>query len=520
MSDRNVAERSAEPAGEPGADTADTMPGLPPGYRPWPALWALVTGIFMILVDSTIVSVASDAIWVDLETDLNSVVWVTSGYLLAYLVPLLLSGRLGDMFGPKRVYLAGLVIFTAASALCGLAETAPQLIAARVVQGLGAALMTPQTLAVVTRTFPAHKRGAAMALWGSVAGLAILVGPLAGGLLVDRFGWQWVFFVNVPVGLAALVAAALLVPNLPRNRHRIDYAGIALSGVGLFLLVFGLQQGQHYDWGHVGNLGPLPISVWGLIIAGLATLGAFVWWQSRATDPLMTLTLFRDRNFAVSSIAVAGMAFAITGMAIPLMLFAQKSLGLSPTRSALMLIPLAVASAALALPAGKLTDTVHPRYLTGFGFAVFAAALFWLGYAAYQGASVPALLTPITLVGVGNAFIWGPLTAIAYRNLAPELAGGASGVYNATRQLGGVLGSAMVGVLMQHEVDAKLAPLLARMPGGADANAAHTIGPLPQALRDPFAEAMGASLYLPAATLVLCCVLAQFLVTPNPVRPE
>lgn len=239
--------------------TTDDRPaggGLPANYRPWPALWAMVIGFFMILVDSTIVSVATDSIMVGLGTDLNSVVWVTSAYLLAYVVPLLLAGRLGDMYGPKNLYLIGLVIFTAASAWCGLSGTAGMLIAARVVQGFGAALMTPQTMAVITRTFPADKRGSAMALWGSVAGVAILVGPLAGGVLVDRLGWEWVFFVNVPVGVIAFVLAMRLVPSLPTHKHRLDIPGIVLSAAGLFLLTFGLQEGQKYDWGTIWHLGP------------------------------------------------------------------------------------------------------------------------------------------------------------------------------------------------------------------------------------------------------------------------
>jgi EmrB/QacA subfamily drug resistance transporter len=468
---------------------ADTLPGLPADYRPWPALWALLAGIFMILVDSTIVSVAADAIWMDLKTDLNSVVWVTSGYLLAYVVPLLLSGRLGDMFGPKRLYLVGLVIFTAASAWCGFSGTAAMLITARVVQGLGAALMAPQTMAVITRTFPAHKRGTAMALWGSMAGVAILVGPLAGGLLVDGLGWQWVFFINVPVGVVAFVAAVVLVPKLPTRRHRIDYPGILLSGIGLFLLAFGLQEGQRYDWGHIRDVGPLPVSVWGLIIAGLVILVAFIWWQSRAPEPLMPLGLFRDRNFAVSNLAVACMGFSLIGMAVPLMLFAQKSLGLSPTRSSLLLIPLAVFAGVLAAPSGKLTDKVHPRYLTGFGFAVSAVALYWLAYLADDDTSVWVLLAPIALIGVGNAFIWGPLTATANRNLPLQLAGAGSGVYNTTRQVGAVLGSASVGVLMQQQVASR-----------------------------PFAEAMGSSLLLPASVMVVAFVVVQFFTLPSHLR--
>ncbi|GAB3807529.1 hypothetical protein GCM10028798_32230 [Humibacter antri] len=167
---------------------------------PWPALWALVIGFFMILVDTTIVSVANPKIMEGLNTDINSVIWVTSAYLLAYAVPLLVTGRLGDRFGPKNMYLIGLVLFTGASLWCGLSGSIELLIVARVVQGLGAALMTPQTMAVITRTFPPNKRGAAMALWGATSGVAMLVGPLLGGVLVDGLGWEWIFFINVPVG--------------------------------------------------------------------------------------------------------------------------------------------------------------------------------------------------------------------------------------------------------------------------------------------------------------------------------
>ncbi|MEV6595773.1 DHA2 family efflux MFS transporter permease subunit [Actinoplanes sp. NPDC051346] len=492
-----------------------TMPGLPDDYRPWPALWALVAGIFMILVDTTIVAVASDALWVDLKTDLNSVIWVTSGYLLAYVVPLLLSGKLGDMFGPKRLYLLGLVVFTAASAWCGFSRTPEMLIAARVVQGLGAALMAPQTMSVITRTFPEHKRGSAMALWGAAAGVAILVGPLAGGLLVDAFGWPWVFFINVPLGVLAFVAAVMLVPRLPTHRHRIDYPGILLSGVGLFLLVFGLQEGQQYDWGHIRDLGPLPVSVWGLIIAGILTLVAFVWWQSRAPEPLMRLSLFRDLNFTLSNLAVACMGFAFTGMAIPLMLFAQKSMGLSPTESAALLIPLAVLAGALAAPAGKLADRVHPRYVTGLGFVASAAALVWFGLEADGTTRVIDVLAPVALIGVGNAFIWGPLTATANRNLPLHLAGAGSGVYNTTRQVGAVLGSAAVGVLMQHQIESKFEPFAAAMPAGAGQDVAQSTGPLPELLRGPFAEAMGTSVFLPAAVLMVAFVVVQFFAMPR-----
>ncbi|WP_040738505.1 MFS transporter, partial [Nocardia tenerifensis] len=194
--------------------------------NPWLALTALVVGFFMILLDMTIVAVANPAIMTDLHADISKVIWVTSAYLLAYAVPLLVTGRLGDRFGPKNIYLIGLAVFTAASLWCGLSGTIGMLIAARAAQGIGAALMTPQTMAVITRTFPPDKRGAAMGLWGAVAGLATLVGPILGGVLVDGLSWKWIFFVNVPIGLVAFALAAWLVPALPTNRHKFDIPGV------------------------------------------------------------------------------------------------------------------------------------------------------------------------------------------------------------------------------------------------------------------------------------------------------
>lgn len=471
----------------------------PDGRNPWLALWALVLGFFMILVDSTIVSVATDSILVGLQTDLNSVVWVTSAYLLAYVVPLLVSGRLGDQFGPKRIYLIGLVIFTLASAWCGLSGSVEMLIAARAVQGLGAALMTPQTMAVITRTFPPAKRGTAMSLWGSVAGIAILVGPLAGGFLVDNFGWEWIFFVNVPVGIVAFVLALRLVPRLPTQRHRFDVLGIALSAVGLFLLTFGLQEGQKNDW---------DAQIWWMIGGGVVVLIAFVGWQAICpSEPLMSLSLFRDRNFTLGNVGIAAMGFAVTGMAIPFMLFAQKAMGLSPMRAALLMVPLAVMSGALARPVGKLTDRVHPRYLAGIGFTLASTALWWLGAVASPTASVVQIVLPIALLGFGSAFIWAPLSATATRNLPLRLAGAGAGVYNMTRQVGAVLGSAAVGVLMQNQIQSKLAAAARDLPAGAPAPSAEALqsarGALPEPLRAPFADAMGHSLWLPAAALVI-----------------
>ena len=230
--------------------------------RPWAALWALIIGFFIILIDITIVSIANPKIMEGLKTDINSVIWVTSAYLLAYAVPLLVAGRLGDRFGPKTIYLAGLVVFTAASAWCGFSGTIGVLIAARIVQGFGASLMTPQTVAIITRIFPPEGRGRAMGLWGAVAGLASLVGPILGGALVGALGWQWIFFINLPIGIVAFVLAWRLVPRLETHPHHFDLLGVALSAIGMFLVVFSIQEGETYKWGTITGF----ISVWSLII--------------------------------------------------------------------------------------------------------------------------------------------------------------------------------------------------------------------------------------------------------------
>src|SRR6201991_4958704 len=257
--------------------------------NPWNALWAMLVGFFMILVDATIVAVANPTIMFKLGASYDAVLWVTSAYLLAYAVPLLLAGRLGDRFGPKNLYLAGLAVFTAASLWCGFADSIEMLIAARVVQGIGAALLAPQTLSTITRTFPAERRGVAMSLWGATAGVATLVGPLAGGVLVDELGWQWIFFVNVPVGIIGLALAVWLVPAVPTDKQRFDLVGVALSGLGMFMIVFALQEGQSHDWAPW---------VWGTVAGGIGFMAAFIVWQSvNPNDPLIPLRIFRDRDF-------------------------------------------------------------------------------------------------------------------------------------------------------------------------------------------------------------------------------
>ncbi len=473
-------------------------------YRPWPALFALCLGFFMILVDTTIVSVATPAIIQDLHAEVNSVVWVTSAYLLAYAVPVLITGRLGDRYGQKYLYMVGLVVFTLSSLWCGLTASVEWLIVARVFQGVGGALMTPQTMATITRIFPPQSRGKAMALWGATAGVAMLVGPILGGVLVDSLGWEWIFFVNVPVGVLGLYLAWRLVPLLDTHPHRFDWLGVGLSGVGMFLLVFGIQEGQQYDWGAIVG----PVTVWSLIVTGLVVLAGFLLWQRRnSREPLVPLTLFGDRNFSIANVAISAMGFAATAMAFPLMLYAQLVRDLSPTQAALLLTPMAVMTLLLAPVVGRLTDVVHPRYLTGAGFTVLTLSMLWLVTLMDPGSPLWTILVAMTFFGVGNAFVWSPNSATATRNLPMHQAGAGAGIYNATRQVGSVLGSAVVAVLM----DARLAAQGLRFePAGESAG-----GTLPDAVLAPFSDAMAQAMLVVPAAFVVGLVAVLFFQRPG-----
>ncbi|GAA3847741.1 MFS transporter [Amycolatopsis tucumanensis] len=465
--------------------------------NPWAALIALCVGFFMILLDTTIVSIAVPSMVKGLNTDLNAIVWVMSVYLLTYAVPMLFTSRLGDRFGPKRVYLAGLAVFTLASLWCGLSGTAETLIAARAVQGLGAALMTPQTLAFITHLFPPAKRGPAMGMWGGVAGLATIAGPLLGGVLVDQLGWEWIFFVNVPVGVAGLVLAALMVPDWqPRNSHSFDLPGILLSVAGLSLLVFGLQNGQHYNWGTVAG----PVNVVEVIAAGVLLLAGFVVWQRyNRREPLLPLRVFANRNFSAGTLTSVTIGFTMTAMFLPLVIYVQDVLLLSPTEAGLVTAPMSLLSGIIAPFIGRLSDRTNPKYLVIFGIVALAAGLGLIALMARETSTWWVTFPGLLLCGVGTGSVFAPMSNVTMSSVEPRLAGTASGIFNTARQVGGVLGSAACGVLLQARISAGMASS-----GGNQA----------QALTDAARETM----LLPVAVLLLGIIAAAAMRRPAP-RP-
>lgn len=441
--------------------------------NPWPALWSMMLGFFIILVDSTIVAVAIPAISADLDASYNEVIWVNSSYLLAYAVPLLITGRLGDRFGPKVLYLAGLAVFTLASLACGLAGSVELLIIARAFQGLGGAMLSPQTMSVMIRTFPPMQRGTAMGVWGATAGVATVVGPLLGGFVVDLGGWEWIFIINVPVGIIGLFLAAKHVPTLPLTARRLDWLGVAMSAAGMFCLIFGIQEGEALSWDYRAI---------GLIVVGLVLLAVFMVWQSRTTrDQLVPLSLFDDHNFTLASLTIACVGFGVSTFAIPWMIYVQQVQGLTPTQAALLILPSGVVSGALSSRIGKLTNTRDPKPIAISGLAVTAASIGASALITHPDIDPNWMLLISVFYGLGNAMMWGPLSMIATRNLNPALAGAGSSIYNTLRQVGAVIGSAAIAAMMSAQV-----------------------------ARAPLAVAMSHSLLLPAGVLAVGVVVAFF----------
>ncbi|HEX7658142.1 MAG TPA: DHA2 family efflux MFS transporter permease subunit [Pseudonocardiaceae bacterium] len=529
--------------------------GVQDGARnPWAALAALCIGFFMIMLDTTIVNVAIPTMLRDLHASLNEVVWVNSAYLLTFAVPLLLAGRLGDRLGRKNVFLFGMVVFTAASLWCGLSTSAMMLIIARAVQGLGAAAMTPQTMAFITNLFPPAKRGAPMGAWGAVAGVATIAGPLLGGLLVDNFGWQWIFMVNVPIGIIGLVLAVILVPGRQqRHQHRFDLVGTALSSLGLLGVVFGLQNGQQYDWGRVFG----PITVPEIIGAGVLLLIAFVisQWRNRA-EPLMPLSLFAHRNFSAASIAGMAIGFAMIGMFLPLTIYFQSVLGMSPLMAGVLTAPMSLVSGFVAPLAGRLSDRISGKYVAMSGFVLLSAGIAIIVAQARPGSDPWSLIPGLLVMGLGVGCVFSPIANVATTDMPLPMMGAASGVFNTTRQVGGVIGSAAIGVLLQNRLVASihsaavnastaLPPAFrgqfvdgmaqaannatggygtsgpAALPPGVPASVANQINTLALTVfHQGFTDAARATLILPICVLLLGAVACLGMVRKNRARPD
>ncbi len=410
--------------------------------RSWRALIALCVGLFLTLMDQSLVAVSLPRIAEDLGGDLNQTIWVSAVYLLTFAVPLLATGRLGDHFGQRNVYLAGMAIFVLAALACALAPSMGWLIFFRALQGFGGSLINPQPLAIINRVFPYHRRGAAMGVWSAVAGSAGLFGPVLGGLIVGFADWRWVFAVYVPLGVISLLTVALWVPRMPTARDsRIDLGSAAYSLLAVLGVVFALQQGPELGWNML---------IWGSLLAGLAILALFLRRQRQLGDrALMPLRLFRNRNFGNGVVAVFTLGFAVYPVQLPIMLYLQLELDLPAQQAALALVPMGLVSITFAPLAGRLTDRMRPGVLSVAGFTSLITALALLSFMFSRGFPLWWVLVPVMLLGLANALVWSPNSTITLRAVPADLVGAGSGVYNTSRQVGAVLGAAASGAAMQ-----------------------------------------------------------------------
>jgi EmrB/QacA subfamily drug resistance transporter len=417
-------------------------------------LVVLVTGFFMILLDTTIVNVAIPAMSAGLNTTLDQILWVLNAYILVYAVLLITAGRLGDLYGQRNLFALGLAIFTFASALCGFSQNANELIAARVLQGVGGALLTPQTLAILTTLFPPERRGAAFGIWAGAAGLATLAGPTVGGAIVTYINWRWIFFVNLPIGIAALVATFAIVPDVrPGRRHGWDIVGVILATGGLFAVVFGLIEGERYNWGQIGSY---VITIPEVIGTGAVMLVLFVIWERFQREPLVPLSLFEERNFAVANWIAASISFGMMSLFLPIVIYLQSVRGFTALTAGLTLAPMSVTSMVVAPFAGRLADRIGGKYILMTGISVFAIGFGTLTFVAGPDSTWINFLVPAIVSGAGMGMVFAPMTTVAMRNISPHMAGAASGVLNTTRQVGAAVGSAVVGALLQSHLATSL----------------------------------------------------------------
>ena len=418
--------------------------------NPWLILVVLTTGFFMILLDTTIVNVAIPAMSTALNTTLDQILWVLNAYILVYAVLLITAGRLGDLFGQRTLFAVGLFVFTVASALCGISQTVNELIAARILQGVGGALLTPQTLAILTSIFPPERRGAAFGVWGGVAGLATIAGPTIGGAIITYISWRWIFFINVPIGIAALIATFAIIPDLrPGRRQGWDLVGVVLASAGLFGIVFGLIEGQRYNWGQITST---VITIPEIIGAGAILIVLFIFWERFQTQPLVPLSLFADRNFAVANWIAAAISFGMLSMFLPITIYLQSVRGFSALTAGLTIAPMSLTSMVVAPFAGRFSDRIGGKYILMTGISLFTIGMASLAFVAGPDSTWVNFLLPTIIAGAGMGMTFAPMTTVAMRNISPRIAGAASGVLNTIRQLGAAVGSAVVGAILQNRL--------------------------------------------------------------------
>jgi EmrB/QacA subfamily drug resistance transporter len=416
-----------------------------PENKKWWTLGAVSVGLFMIMLDNTVVNVALPSIGRDLHVSISSLEWVVTAYALTFAALLITGGKLGDLMGRRRIFIIGIAIFTLSSLACGLAPTAGFLIGARAVQGVGAALMNPASLSIITATFPPRERGQAIGIWAGVSAMALAIGPLVGGLIVENINWNWIFFINVPVGVLGIIVSQLVIKESRDTSHEqsIDLPGLITSSAGLFALTYALIEGNKHGW--------TSPEIVGLFIGAVALLVAFVVLEHRQRLPMLDLSLFRIGSFAGSNLVAMLVSLGMFGVFFFVSLYIQNILGWSPTQAGAAFLPMTLLIIIVAPAAGKMSDRVGSRWLMGVGMTLVSISLLL-----YQRVGLSStfwtLLPSMLLGGIGMAMTMSPMTAAAMASVPVDKAGVGSGVLNSFRQLGGSLGIALMGAILASYV--------------------------------------------------------------------
>ena len=405
-------------------------------------LWTFVItsiALFMVTLDNLVVTMALPVIREDLGASLEGLEWTVNGYTLTFAVLLLTGAALGDRFGRKRMFAIGLGIFTAASAAAALAPSIEALIAARAIQGVGGAIVTPLTLTLLSAAVPAEKRGLALGAWGGIGGLAVAIGPLVGGAVVEGISWQWIFWLNVPIGLAVLPLAVRGLRESHGPYNRLDIPGLALASAGLFGIVWGVVRGNGQGWGSLEVLAAFAL--------GAVLVAAFVLWETRTETPMLPMRFFRNRTFAATNAVSLLMFFGMFGSIFLLAQFLQTVQGYSPLEAGLRTLPWTGMPLFVAPIAGALSDRIGGRPLMATGLAMQAVALGWLAAISEPDVAYSSLVPPFVIAGIGMALFFAPVANVVLGAVRPEEEGQASGANNAIRELGGVFGVAVLAAV-------------------------------------------------------------------------
>src|SRR5215210_4951740 len=420
---------------------------LDPETRKWWTLGAVAFGLFMIMLDNTVVNVALPAIQEDLGADLSELQWIVTGYALTFAALMLIGGKLADAYGRRLIFVVGIVIFALASLWCGLADSGDMLIAARVVQGAGAALMNPATLSIIAATFAPRERGMAIGIWAGVSALALAIGPLVGGLLTEHLSWHWIFFVNVPVGVVAIAASFLLITESKDETHTsLDLPGLGTSALGLFALTYGLIEANGYGW--------TSPRISGAFVVAALSLAAFLVIERRRRAPMLDLSLFRSGTYTGANVAMLLVALSMFGVFFFVSLYMQNVLGYSAVQAGAAFLPMMVLIILIAPIAGKLSDRYGSRWLVSIGMVLLAVQLLYLSRLGADE-SFYRILPGFLVGGVGMAMTMTPTAAAATRAVPVAKAGVGSAVLNAMRQVGGSLGIALMGAIVAHSASGR-----------------------------------------------------------------